>query len=69
MASIFTGLAFMHGHIVDKDLVLALGAPERKADTGKGQPVTAETAPAPTSRNRPNRAKPATGAAISSACC
>lgn len=25
MASIYTGLAFMHGHIVDRELVLRLG--------------------------------------------
>lgn len=34
MASIFTGLAFMHGHIVNKELVLALGAPERRPPAG-----------------------------------
>lgn len=34
MASIFTGLAFMHGHIVNKELILALGAPERRAVPG-----------------------------------
>lgn len=28
MASIFTGLAFMHGHIVDRELVLRLGRDE-----------------------------------------
>ncbi|KJV33335.1 hypothetical protein [Luteibacter yeojuensis] len=36
MVSIFTGLAFMHGHIVDKELVLRLGAAEEKAGGGKG---------------------------------
>lgn len=36
MASIFTGLAFMHGHIVNKELILALGAPE--ADRGVASP-------------------------------
>jgi len=34
MASIFTGLAFMHGHIVNKELILALGAPERERPGG-----------------------------------
>ncbi|HEY4293167.1 hypothetical protein [Luteibacter sp.] len=34
MASIFTGLAFMHGHIVDRDLVLRLGRDEQ--DRGAG---------------------------------
>jgi len=29
MASIFTGLAFMHGHIVDRELVLRLGRDEK----------------------------------------
>jgi hypothetical protein len=32
MAPIFTGLAFMHGHIVDRELVLRLGRGD--ADTG-----------------------------------
>lgn len=31
MASIFTGLAFMHGHIVDRELVIELGRTERVA--------------------------------------
>jgi hypothetical protein len=30
MASIFTGLAFMHGHIVDRELVLRLGREEKR---------------------------------------
>ncbi|MGF6495706.1 hypothetical protein ABIE56_003906 [Luteibacter sp. 621] len=71
MASIFTGLAFMHGHIVNKELVLALGAPERKADTGKGRAATADAAAAPVARpaSHPARANPATGPAVSGACC
>ena len=36
MASIFTGLAFMHGHIVDRELVLRLGRDEARDDRGAG---------------------------------
>jgi len=35
MASIFTGLAFMHGHIVNRELVMALGRAEPVAASGK----------------------------------
>ena len=42
MASIFTGLAFMHGHIVNKELILELGAPERERNGGSG--VSRDTA-------------------------
>lgn len=38
MASIFTGLAFMHGHIVNKELVLALGARENDVAKAKRKP-------------------------------
>ena len=34
MASIFTGLAFMHGHIVDRELVLRLGRGEQEKGVG-----------------------------------
>jgi hypothetical protein len=47
MVSIFTGLAFMHGHIVDKELVLRLGAPETKTDGGKPVQKTAKGARQP----------------------
>ncbi|WP_448099071.1 hypothetical protein [Luteibacter yeojuensis] len=36
MASIFTGLAFMHGHIVNRELVLRLGREEAAVDRGAG---------------------------------
>lgn len=36
MASIFTGLAFMHGHIVDRELIFRLGREETAADRGAG---------------------------------
>lgn len=36
MASIFTGLAFMHGHIVDLELVLYLGRQEPSDERGRG---------------------------------
>jgi hypothetical protein len=36
MASIFTGLAFMHGHIVDRELVLRLGREDVPGDRGAG---------------------------------
>jgi hypothetical protein len=38
MASIFTGLAFMHGHIVDRELIFRLGREELAADRGAGSP-------------------------------
>ncbi|MEZ2417024.1 hypothetical protein [Luteibacter sp. RCC_6_2] len=38
MASIFTGLAFMHGHIVNRELVLRLGRDETVIDRGAGAP-------------------------------
>lgn len=40
MASIFTGLAFMHGHIVNRELVLRLGREETVIDRGAGAPRT-----------------------------
>lgn len=46
MVSIFTGLAFMHGHIVDKELVLRLGAPEKPAGGGKAVQKPAKAAQA-----------------------
>lgn len=39
MASIYTGLAFMHGHIVDRELVLRLGREEPSAGPGVGAAV------------------------------
>ncbi|KAF1007129.1 MAG: hypothetical protein GAK28_02100 [Luteibacter sp.] len=36
MASIFTGLAFMHGHIVDRELIQRLGREEPQVDRGAG---------------------------------
>jgi hypothetical protein len=69
MASIFTGLAFMHGHIVNKELVLALGAPERKAGAGKGRAVSVEPTPTARAEEHPARVNPATGAAVAGACC
>ncbi|MET0256426.1 MAG: hypothetical protein ABWZ54_10230 [Luteibacter sp.] len=48
MASIYTGLAFMHGHIVDRELVLRLGREEPPADRGAG----AAARPAKTTRER-----------------
>jgi len=41
MASIFTGLAFMHGHIVDTELVMALGRAEPVAGTRKAHDALA----------------------------
>ena len=43
MASIFTGLAFMHGHIVDRELIFRLGREEPAADRGAGAPEAAPT--------------------------
>jgi hypothetical protein len=36
MASIFIGLAFMHGHIVDRELIFRLGREELAGDRGAG---------------------------------
>jgi hypothetical protein len=44
MASIFTGLAFMHGHIVDKELVRALGALDNEGGRPRGTPRGSELA-------------------------
>lgn len=53
MASIFTGLAFMHGHIVDRELVLLLGAAEASpAQGGKG---AGADKPAPKASRRAKR--------------
>ena len=38
MASIFTGLAFMHGHIFDRELVLRLGREDEPVQ-GAGAPA------------------------------
>lgn len=38
MASILTGLAFMHGHIVDRELILRLGRETPPGDRGAGAP-------------------------------
>lgn len=43
MASIFTGLAFMHGHIVNRELVLRLGREETAVDRGAGVPRASAT--------------------------
>lgn len=43
MASIFTGLAFMHGHIVNRELVLRLGREESVIDRGAGAPRASAT--------------------------
>jgi len=43
MASIFTGLAFMHGHIVDRELIFRLGREELTADRGTGSKQAAPT--------------------------
>lgn len=45
MASIFTGLAFMHGHIVDRELVLRLGRSE--PERGAGTRAADKPAPSP----------------------
>lgn len=42
MASIFTGLAFMHGHIVNRELVLRLGRDETVVDQGVGARQTSQ---------------------------
>jgi hypothetical protein len=49
MASIFTGLAFMHGHIVDRELVLRLGRDESTAVRAATAP---QAAPARHSKDR-----------------
>ncbi|SEM45704.1 hypothetical protein SAMN02800694_1149 [Luteibacter sp. UNCMF331Sha3.1] len=47
MASIYTGLAFMHGHIVDTQLVLRLGRDDDARTPAVGSPK-AEPSRAPT---------------------
>jgi hypothetical protein len=42
MAPIFTGLAFMHGHIVDRELILRLG----RGDDDRGAGARSTDAPA-----------------------
>jgi len=49
MASIFTGLAFMHGHIVDRELIFRLGREEVAADRGAG---SRQAVPAPRKTER-----------------
>jgi hypothetical protein len=49
MASIFTGLAFMHGHIVDRELIFRLGRDEVPTDRGTG---AAQATPASTGKER-----------------
>ena len=49
MASIFTGLAFMHGHIVDRELIFRLGRDEVAADRGAG---SRQPAPVPRKTER-----------------
>ena len=51
MASIFTGLAFMHGHIVDRELVMQLGR-----DTSPDRGAGASAAPAPMKKRPPRPA-------------
>lgn len=46
MASIFTGLAFMHGHIVNRELVLRLGRDDTVIDRGTGARQVAPERPA-----------------------
>lgn len=65
MASIFTGLAFMHGHIVDRELVMRLGREEPSPQAGAGA-----LAPATKPRKRKPRAVKATPVhAACPACC
>jgi hypothetical protein len=48
MTSIFTGLAFMHGHIVDRELLMRLGAgrpPVRPPDPPTAHADLTPTAP------------------------
>ncbi|QWT19885.1 hypothetical protein KPL74_19325 [Bacillus sp. NP157] len=70
MASIFTGLAFMHGHIVNRELVLSLGAAETPpAQGGKG--ARADKPASNASRRAKHEAAPliATPGCAGGACC
>jgi hypothetical protein len=58
MASILTGLAFMHGHIVDRELVLRLGRDDSQRYRGAAMP-----APAPPIRR--GKAVPSAGRTVS----
>ena len=64
MASIFTGLAFMHGHIVDRELVFRLGRDELVADGGAGAKQAA-----PTPRTVERKASPEVPACPACATC
>lgn len=61
MASIFTGLAFMHGHIVDRDLAMRLGRDEPTPQAGAG-------APAPVARPRKEWPRTVDATAVHAAC-
>jgi hypothetical protein len=63
MASIFTGLAFMHGHIVDRELIFRLGREDVVAETGAGSRQAAE--PARKAERKPSRELPARPACAS----
>ncbi|UPG89815.1 hypothetical protein L2Y96_20890 [Luteibacter aegosomaticola] len=65
MASIFTGLAFMHGHIVNKELILALGGPD--ADRGVASPARSALA-SDTSKPRKRQAE-ASSLKVPVGCC
>ena len=66
MASIFTGLAFMHGHIVDRELIQRLGREEPRIERGEG--VGARKAAKPKAARKPLW-KPRPAACTSGACC
>jgi hypothetical protein len=57
MASIFTGLAFMHGHIVNRELIFRLGREEAVAESGAGSQQAADAASKP--ERKPVREIPA----------
>lgn len=64
MASIFTGLAFMHGHIVDRELIFRLGREEPAAERGTGSPKAV-----PAARKAERKASPEVPARPTCAAC
>jgi hypothetical protein len=53
MTSIFTGLAFMHGHLVDRELVLRLGRAEPAVGKGGGRKARVRGTPEKRAARKP----------------
>lgn len=69
MASIFTGLAFMHGHIVDRELVMRLGREEAPPQAGAGVSAGTRARVTPSRKARPRAAKAPPVPTACATCC